>query len=110
MATYGAYSHGVLVVSTASIGIVDASLSASIRPGPGAVGQAEQATVVVEGGDIRFWSDGGVPTASVGLLILDGQSFQLQSPEEIANFKAIRAGAGDATLTIQLYRYTDGTR
>ena len=57
------------------------------------------ATVTLESAQIRAWSDGTVPTASVGQLI-NTNVFWVCGYQAIAGFKAI-ATSGTASLTVE---------
>lgn len=61
---------------------------------------AMAALITVEAQPIRWWSNGSVPTSSVGHLAAAGSVINLGSRHEVANFRAIRQGASDATLHI----------
>jgi len=60
---------------------------------------ADAAWVQVENGPIRYRTDGGVPTASVGIPAFDGDIFNLGS-YELNNFQAIRTGTVSGTCNI----------
>lgn len=52
---------------------------------------ADAAWVQVENGPIRYRTDGGAPTAAMGIPAFDGDIFNLGS-YELNNFQAIRTG------------------
>lgn len=52
----------------------------------------------VETSQIRFLYDGTTPTASVGHVANVGDAINLESYEELRNFKAIRTGAASGVL------------
>ncbi|NLE57154.1 MAG: hypothetical protein GX616_02250 [Planctomycetes bacterium] len=58
------------------------------------------ALVTVETAPIRVWCNGTAPTSSAGTLMNAGDQRLLQSPEEIAGFKAIAVSA-DATIQVE---------
>ena len=62
-------------------------------------GEAIQANILVETAPIRYWLDGGVPTATEGILLNVGDVCILESAAEIAGFKCI---AVDASATLQI--------
>ncbi len=62
------------------------------------------ALVTVEGAQVRFRVDGGNPSTTEGHLLNVGDTLTLVNAMEVKNFKAIRAGASDATLRITYYR------
>lgn len=63
-------------------------------------GAADYASMLVEGGPIRFRLDSGTPTASVGDLLNVGDRLVLESDSEIQGFKAIRVDGSSATLRV----------
>ena len=60
---------------------------------------ADAAWVQVENGPIRYRTDGGAPTAAVGIPAFDGDTFGLGS-YELKNFQAIRSGTVSGTCNI----------
>jgi len=58
-----------------------------------------KANISVEGNNIRFRIDGGIPTALIGHLAVDGSLIELNSNSDIANFKGIAIDATNAILT-----------
>ncbi len=63
-------------------------------------GTNTKAMITVEGATFRFRIDGGAPTSTVGHQAQVGDVIQLTSNEDIANFKAIRDTATDATIHV----------
>jgi hypothetical protein len=59
------------------------------------------ACVDVGGGDIRFWEDGSVPSATEGLLIQAGETAELTNLSDITMFPS----AGTVTVNISYRRY-----
>ncbi len=111
MGVYEAFNHGVVTISTVAKGMSDVTWANSYGISvPGGAGTADQALISVADADIRFWSDGGIPTTSAGNVALAGATITLESPGDVANFKAIRDNASDAVLSIQLYRFTAGQK
>ena len=85
-----------LTVAAAAIGL--AAIPAS----------ANHAIVHVWDADISLTLDGATtPTATVGTRQADGQTFELESRDEIDNFEAIRLAAVSARLNVQYYRVLD---
>lgn len=64
--------------------------------------EANQATVQATGAACRFTLDrDNLPVAgTLGLLISENEAIQLESPEEISRFRAIRDSAVDCVLEI----------
>lgn len=62
-------------------------------------GTARYATITVEDAEIRFRTDGGAPTASVGHTASAPDVIELESNEEIVAFRAIRTTATSAKIT-----------
>lgn len=67
---------------------------------PATYGTARYATVSVEDAEIRFTVDGTPPTSTVGSKVKPPAEIELESPEDIAGFRAIRRGAVDATMQV----------
>ena len=63
-------------------------------------GGASYASVLVQGGPIRFRLDGGTPTASVGDTLEINDRIELQGIEEVVRFRAIRRDGTSATLRV----------
>ena len=59
--------------------------------------------IFVETDGVRFRLDGGVPTATSGLLAPVNSTIELESAEEVFDFRAIRV-TNDATLRVQYGR------
>ena len=61
---------------------------------------AQAALLSLEGGDIRFRIDGiSPPTSSSGHYMVSGDTFLLIGAQAINQFRAIKAGDNDGTLT-----------
>ena len=76
-----------LSVSTTSVGFTSATY-----------GNADFATVQVEGGSVRARFDNTAPTASVGYVFDDGDTIELESGNEIARVHFISVDGGTITL------------
>jgi hypothetical protein len=63
-------------------------------------GTSRYAEISIESADIRFTTNGTPPTASVGHLCGPTDIIRLDSNEDIATFRAIRAGAADAIIQV----------
>lgn len=63
-------------------------------------GDAVMAFITVEDESMRARWDGTDPTAAEGHLAGDGDTIPLMSAADIANFRAIRADADDATIRV----------
>lgn len=62
---------------------------------------ATSANISIEGGSIRVTVDGvTTPTATIGRLFKNSDEVELESYEEMVNFKAIRVDDVSATLNI----------
>ena len=64
--------------------------------------EVKSATITAEGGSIRVRTDGTNPTSAVGHLIQDGDIIELDSHDDIVNFKAIRKDSTDGVLNVTL--------
>jgi hypothetical protein len=65
---------------------------------------ASYAKISVETAPIRFRTDGGAPTVSLGHLLSIDDIAELESPNEIANFLAIRTENTSATLMVTYFK------
>jgi hypothetical protein len=81
--------HETLVISNVALGLTPAKYANGVL----------SAYITVENAPIRFWLDGSNPTNSEGILLTAGEAVELDSIEEITNFKAI-AVSTDSTLNI----------
>ncbi len=65
------------------------------------VGRASWGLCQIEGPgpDIRYRTDGGIPTTTVGMRGYQGSWIALDNPDQLRNFKAIRIGAASLTLS-----------
>lgn len=61
-------------------------------------GTNRYAVITVDTADIRFTLDGTPPTSTVGSLMGPDDELRLDSNEDIAGFRAIRAGSVSATI------------
>ena len=77
-----------LTVSTASVGFTAATRD-----------DRRFALVTCETADVRYRLDGTAPTASVGHVLPAGGGVFLDSPHQVANFRAIRKDSADASLS-----------
>jgi hypothetical protein len=66
--------------------------------------RASQATCVLETAPIRIFTHGDNPTASVGLLIASGTTFEIFGYDNIDRFSAIRDDASSGVLTCEFSR------
>lgn len=62
--------------------------------------KAQKAVITVETADMRFTTDGVDPTTSVGHLVGSGDTIELDSPDEIKKFKAVRTGSTSAVINV----------
>lgn len=65
---------------------------------------ASYAKISIETAPIRFRVDGGTPTTELGHPLSAGDLLDLESPNEILNFKAIRTEDTSATLIVTYFR------
>jgi len=82
-----AENHESLTVSDTATGFVYA-------------GAAIYAIITLEDAQVRFWTDGTSPTADNGHILDPGDVLELDSNEDINNFKAITTGDINAVLRI----------
>lgn len=60
----------------------------------------DRAVITVESEVIRFWVDGGVPTATEGHELRPIDTLYLTGTDELVKFRAIRRDSSDATLRV----------
>lgn len=94
--TVSAYAHETLTVSSTALGFT-ANLYDQ------GSGQAASALVTITGDNIRFWSDGGTPTATVGHLVTVGTPIEVCGFGNVKNFRMIRQTT-DATVSVSYFR------
>lgn len=71
---------------------------------PSIPASVDRAIVQIETQDqIRWRDDGGTPTASVGMLLFQGNAIELTTAQSINNFKAISVGGAGVTLNVSYY-------
>jgi hypothetical protein len=90
------YAHETLTVSNTALGFT----SGLINQGGG---QATFALVTVAVDNVRFWSDGTAPTATVGHIVVAGTPVSVCGFDNIKNFKMIRVTT-DATVSVSYFR------
>lgn len=98
---YKAFANEVITVS----GSIE-KFNLPTNPNTGEV-IARYALITVEAANptdgMRFWMDGSDPTATNGLLRLDGSVFDITETSNLVNFRAIKIGTG-CTLQVQYFR------
>jgi len=90
------YAHETITVSNTALGFT----SNLINQG---AGQATFALVTVAVDNVRFWSDGTAPTATVGHIVVAGTPVSVCGFDNIKNFKMIRVTT-DATVSVSYFR------
>ena len=89
-----------------TVGVTVAGFSqAKIMPttGPYARLSARAALVSSENGDIRFRIDGGLPSASSGHYLTNGDTLVITGTQAIQQFRAIRSGDTDGVLRVTYF-------
>jgi hypothetical protein len=86
------FDHETLTVAATAVGLTTATYLDAIR-----------AEMTLETGQIRYWSDGTDPTATVGRIVEIGNIIILNSAAQIANFNAIRIGTASGKLSIEYF-------
>jgi hypothetical protein len=74
---------------------------------PNIPGNAQRATICCIGQAVRFRTDGGAPTASVGTLMSVGSTVWIWPRDNLQNFKAIEVTDG-ASLYVEYFDHVDG--
>ena len=87
------FAHETIAVSNVAKGLTVATFSPASGPG------AQGAIIAVEGNDVRFWTDGTDPTATVGVLAVVGATITLNGQNDLRGFRVIRKTL-DATLSV----------
>lgn len=100
LVTTNAYAFGTRAISTGVIPLVSVTgLDA------GQIAQVDRARITVATDAIRYRYDGGDPSATVGhYLPINGETV-VEGQENIARLRFIRAGSGDATLSVTLEKF-----
>lgn len=80
-----------LTVGAAAVGFTPASTYAN---------KAKGCVARLETAQIRFWTDGTIPTAATGILLEVGDVLNL-SIDEARNFRGIRTGAVSGVLSVE---------
>lgn len=76
-----------ITVSTVAVSLTEATY-----------GGCSHALITVEGATVRFRLDGTAPTAAIGHEAFADDTIELESPDELQKFRAIRRDSIDATL------------
>jgi hypothetical protein len=101
MAMIGNLPHESITVSTVAIGVSQYPGSATPRL------KSMGFLATVEGGPIRYTTDGTTPTATVGHLVRDGGVITVTNPGEVKSFRAIRDTTATASATLKVTHGTD---
>lgn len=88
----GVVAYESITVSSSSIGFTVATYGTSIY-----------ALATLETNPIRYRVDGTAPTASEGILVPTGSTFEVCGASEMRDFRMIRTGS-DATVKVHFYR------
>lgn len=83
------YANETLTIAATAVGFTAAthlSKAAVARCGP------------LESGQVRYWTNGAVPTSTAGHLLEVGDRMVIDDPTEIVNFLAIRTGGVSGSL------------
>ena len=86
---------GTQTVSNTAVGFTTANIATSTRTASIVVGY-------VATDAIRYWDDGSIPTATVGMPVAVGERFMVCGVEAIKNFLMIRQ-TNDATVSYTTY-------
>lgn len=95
MGTPTTSSFTTLTVSTTAVGFPAAAIDG--------LPFRSSAYCTVENGSIRYRTDGTDPTSTVGHLVASGGSFTITSAPDLKNFRAIRSGVTDATVSVTFF-------
>ena len=64
---------------------------------------SKKAIISVETAQIRYRVDGGAPTTTIGHVADIGDTIELESAEELVNFKAIRTGLSSGLISVSYF-------
>lgn len=84
--------HETITVADSAIGLTPATYL-----------DAERAEMILETAQIRMWTGGAAPTASVGRIVEVGDTIILNSRAQVAGFKAIRTGSTSGKLSVEYF-------
>lgn len=62
--------------------------------------KAQKAIITVETADFRFKTDGNDPTITSGHLVGSGDTIELDAPDEIKKFRALRTTGTSAVINV----------
>lgn len=94
----------IVVISTAVYATVFYSESITVNDTPIGVGSAANDPEVtmgifsVEGGNVRYWLDGTVPTSTSGHILYQNDYLKVFNKNNIAHIKFIRTGSSTTTI------------
>ena len=99
-------SEVVTIDATAGgVGLTAATFNPVVTDRPGLASEAVLATLQNIGANIRIALDGSAPTATVGIRIADGASFDVYGIADITALRAIREGGVSSLLTAVYSRH-----
>jgi len=101
LGTASAYDYEKITVSTASAPCI--KLTTAKRTTNSPVG-AKYVIIVVEANPIRYREDDVDPTATDGILVAAGASFEVKGKDRISKLRMIRQGGADAVVHVHYYR------
>ena len=87
-----AFDSESLTVAASSVGFTSATYAPSGEP------PAQKVVFYVETAQVRYWTDGSAPTASVGIIADVGDIIAVEGSSDIAGFRAIRTGGTSGVL------------
>lgn len=67
---------------------------------------ATSAIIIVQDQTVRWRDDGTAPTATVGMPVFPGNVIQLNSAQQIADFRAIRDTSADSDAILNITYYS----
>ena len=88
---YEAYDKETITVGSTAVGFTSSKISNC---------KIAFCTLDPDGGAIRFWIDGSTPTSTSGHYVAPGGNITIAGPNNISNFKAIKAGTRDGVLQV----------
>lgn len=92
------FDHDTVIIPAGAVSLAQAKACLAVY-----------AEVVVETAELRYWKDGGAPTAVEGILAGPGAIIELVG-QEVARFRAIRTGGFDGKVQATFYKQKPGSR
>ncbi|HWY33937.1 MAG TPA: hypothetical protein VNX68_04780 [Nitrosopumilaceae archaeon] len=100
------FAHEQLTIAASALGFTSATFNPVVTDAQSVSQRANLAIFSCEASQVRYWNDGGTPTATVGMLVNPGDVIYVFGFNNIKNFLMIRVTATSATCNVQYYRFS----